>query len=150
MAAQHELDGVYLATARAHAAISKAVRAKVGCAIVTPSGAILGGYNGTPRGHSSNVAEWEMPDGTLKTKDCVIHAEKNAIAAAAREGVSLLGSTCYVTLSPCMTCATLIHAAGIKRLVYETEYRDTSAVDLLKELGVEVQQLNVLTDSEPN
>ena len=140
MSSQKELDSVYLATARAHAGLSKAIRAKVGCAIVTPSGAILGGYNGTPAGYYTNGCETLGEDGTLKTKDCVIHAEKNAIAAAARTGVSLLGSTCYVTLSPCMTCATLIQAAGIKRVVYEEEYRDTASVDLLRELGVTVEK----------
>ncbi|GAA2196836.1 bifunctional diaminohydroxyphosphoribosylaminopyrimidine deaminase/5-amino-6-(5-phosphoribosylamino)uracil reductase RibD [Sinomonas flava] len=52
------------------------------------------------------------------------HAEADAIANAARDGVDLTGSTMYVTLEPCNhtgrtgPCAQAIIGAGIARVVY--------------------------------
>jgi dCMP deaminase len=50
------------------------------------------------------------------------HAEANAIALAAKKGVSVEGATIYCTLEPCITCAKLIVTSGIVRVVYEHAY----------------------------
>lgn len=42
----------------------------------------------------------------------------NAIAAAARYGMALDGSTAYVTHQPCFTCAKELLQAGIQRVYY--------------------------------
>lgn len=141
MASQQELDGCYMQVAIAHSKLSKARRSKVGCCIVTPHFTLLAGYNGTPSGFDNNC-ETEKEDGTLVTRDCVVHAEKNAIAAAARTGVSLMGACAYVTLSPCVPCAVLMKQVGITRVVYKDIYRDTSGLDTLRALNIEVQELN--------
>lgn len=138
---ENKLDGLYMGIAILHSKISKARRAKVGCCIVTPQLTILGGVNGTPSGFDNNC-ETEKEDGTLVTRDCVVHAEKNAIAAAARTGVSLMGACAYVTLSPCVPCAVLMKQVGITRVVYKDIYRDTSGLDTLRALNIEVQELN--------
>ena len=59
-------------------------------------------------------------DGSV-TNHCVrtVHAEQNAICQAARFGISLEGATLYCHSTPCRTCAMLIIAVGIKRVVCE-------------------------------
>lgn len=141
MASQNELDGCYMKVAMAHAELSKARRAKVGCCIVTPHFTLLAGFNGTPMGFDNNCED-EDAEGNLITKDCVVHAEKNAIAAAARTGVSLMGATAYITLSPCVPCAVLMKQVGITRVVYRDTYRDTSGLDTLQALNIKTQELN--------
>lgn len=140
MASKEDLDACYMRVAMAHANLSKARRTKVGCCITTPQFTLLCGFNGTPSGFDNNC-ETEDENGNLVTRDCVVHAEKNAIAAAARTGVSLMGSTAYVTLSPCVPCAVLMKQVGITRVVYKDEYRDLSGVDTLEALGITVERI---------
>lgn len=59
------------------------------------------------------------------------HAEANALAFAARQGISTDGATLYVTLSPCAVCARLIIAAGIECVVTNNLYRDSTGWDML-------------------
>lgn len=48
----------------------------------------------------------------------VTHAEATIISLAAKEGVSLNGTTLYVTHFPCPACAKLVALSGFKKLVY--------------------------------
>ena len=73
-----------------------------------------------------------------------LHAETNAIAFAARAGVSVEGCTMYCTMSPCINCAKVIVNSGIKKLVYMEEYRDTTGLDLLKSAGIAVVHLDAI------
>jgi deoxycytidylate deaminase len=56
--------------------------------------------------------------------NCVrtIHAEANAIAQAARNGVRIAGATIYTTASPCYDCGKLIANSGIKKVVFGEKY----------------------------
>ena len=122
---------------------SKAIRAKVGCLLVTTDQIMIGAYNGTPSGWDNcceDVHETELFE-HLVTKSSVIHSELNAILHAARQGVSVKGATLYVTLSPCVSCSAMISQVGIKRVVYLNEYRDTTGVDVLREHGIIVDKL---------
>ena len=122
---------------------SKAIRAKVGCLLVTTDQIMIGAYNGTPSGWDNcceDVHETELFE-HLVTKSYVIHSELNAILHAARQGVSVKGATLYVTLSPCLSCSAMISQVGIKRVVYLNEYRDTTGVDVLREHGIIVDKL---------
>jgi len=83
----------------------------------------------------------------VRTKLSVMHAEANAIAFAAKKGLSTEGSTMYVTLSPCLNCANLIIQAGIKEVVYSEGYRDTSGIDHLEKNGVHVRQFKLDKES---
>ncbi len=47
-----------------------------------------------------------------------VHAEQNAIADAAKRGVSIDKSTIYVTHYPCINCAKMIIASGIRCVKY--------------------------------
>jgi len=47
-------------------------------------------------------------------------------------------ATIIVTLSPCKYCAGLIINAGISEVLFISEYRDNSSIELLKNAGVKV------------
>ena len=143
MSTQKQLDKVYMQNAVNMATLSHAIRKKVGCVLVTPENLQIGAYNGQPSGwdnvcedtHTTEAFEY------LVTKNTVIHAELNTILHAARQGVSVKGSTIYISLSPCSACSAMIAQAGIKRVVYKEEYRDVSGINLLKENGIIVEQI---------
>ncbi|BGP33297.1 hypothetical protein JCM10296v2_005093 [Rhodotorula toruloides] len=66
-----------------------------------------------------------------------LHAEARAICLAAARGVSLAGSTAYVSFPPCQHCLPLLVSAGVKRLVYRQRMNTGSSVELCKLEGVE-------------
>lgn len=143
MADQKALDETYMGTAMLHARLSKAKRAQVGAVLVTSQGVTLTGYNGTAVGLPNDCEELKAQpfprEPALVTKPEVIHAELNCILKAAREGVSCIGATMYVTLSPCVPCAAMMIQAGVKRLVYKEMYRDLSGIELLQRADVMVE-----------
>lgn len=99
----------------AHAAtMSKDPSTKVGCIIAGPNREIRStGYNGLPRKVQDLPERMERPAKYLWTS----HAEENAIAHAARVGVSLDGCIMFVTHHPCSRCARCIIQAGILEVV---------------------------------
>lgn len=116
--------------------LSYCERRKVGALIVKDRMIISDGYNGTPTG-MENICE----DEENYTKWYVLHAEANAIMKVASSTQSCSGATLYVTLSPCKDCSKLIYQAGIIRVVYIEQYKDTTGIDFLKDAGVEVVQI---------
>ena len=123
--------------------MSVAVRAKVGAVLVKDDNIISMGWNGTPAG-DDNTCEITQPDGTLVTKDEVLHAESNCLMKlASRDGLGSAGSTLYVTMSPCSSCAKLIKQAKISRVVFRDVYRDMSGVEFLLNRDIEVVQITL-------
>ena len=113
-------------------------RRQVGALVVKDKMIISDGYNGTPQGFE-NVCE----DENNVSKPYVLHAEANAITKIARSGNNSDGSTLYVTDSPCIECSKLIIQSGIKRVIYDREYRIMDGVDLLRRAGIEVINLPI-------
>ena len=73
-----------------------------------------------------------------------IHAEVNAIAWAARNGSDVTGSTMYVTLSPCVHCAKVILASGIKTVVFggpDRSNKEDDGVKMLRDCGIEIKNV---------
>jgi len=72
------------------------------------------------------------------------HAEANAIAQAAKLGISVEGASIYCTLAPCYVCLKLLASAGIKEIYYEYDYesrdfeRDEFWKTAIKEAGIKV------------
>lgn len=140
-----ERNKAHLEAAKAYAKLSKAKRLKVGAVICRDDRIISIGYNGMPSG-PDNVCEIKVNSTTKQgeviesymTRPEVIHAESNAIAFAAKNGVATDGCKLILTHSPCFDCSRLIIQSGIKEVVYETDYRDISGIDFLKENGVSV------------
>ncbi len=112
-------------------------RAHVGAIIVKDKRILTTGYNGSPTGlpHCDDVGHLMVDGHCVRT----LHAEQNAIIQAARYGISVLGSTIYVTHQPCLTCAKMIINAGIVRVVYAGEYPDPYAVDFLRQAKVKLE-----------
>lgn len=152
------IDKTQMETARLWALRSTCDRMHVG-AVVSLGGRTIGsGYNGAPAGieHCDHdisyqptiqpVERWArrvspiLPVRSINGCRAAIHAETNAIAYAARHGVAVAGATLYTTLSPCYSCAQLLIAAGLHRVVYDREYRDKSGVEYLRTAGLIVEQ----------
>lgn len=133
---QYMLDTRYLRMAGIWAENSYCRRRKVGALLVKDNAIISDGFNGTPSGFD-NVCE----DQEGVTFPYVLHAEANAITKVARSNNSSLGSTLYVTTSPCMECSKLIIQAGITRVVFSELYRMSDGLKLLQEAGVETVHL---------
>ena len=132
-----KFDHSYLEMAQIWSRNSYCKRRQVGALIVKDRMIISDGYNGTPSGFE-NVCE----DENGVTKPYVLHAEANAITKVAKSGNNSDGSTLYVTSSPCLECSKLIIQSGIKRVVYQEEYRLTDGIDLLRRAGIEVIKLD--------
>ena len=97
-------------------------RLKVGCLIVKDNRIISQGYNGFLPGcpHKSIVRD--------DHEQATIHAEQNALCDCAKRGVSCAESTAYVTHYPCIICARLLLAAGIKEIKYLEDYKNDELV----------------------
>lgn len=151
-------DEMFIKICQVVAQRSTCLRSQVGAVIVKDNRVVSMGYNGPVSG----MPACNQPDplqgvllrsGALQplgtecmgpncTRSC--HAETNAIAFAARAGVSVEGCTMYCTMSPCINCAKVIVNSGIKCLKYLEEYRDTSGLELLMAAGIEVGHLDAI------
>ncbi len=136
---QNKYDKAYLRIAAEWSKLSYCKRKQVGAIIVRDRMIISDGYNGTPSGFENCCEDQEG-----LTQWYVLHAEANAILKVARSTQSCDGATLYITLSPCKECSKLIHQSGIKRVVYQNGYKDTSGIDFLVKAGIEVFQIEEL------
>lgn len=137
----------YVEVAKCIAAASKDPRYKIGAIIFDEHGNIRStGYNGVPRRVADSPRRYEKP---LK-QFYVTHAEANAIAQAARTGVSTNNCTMLVWgKTPCANCAQLIIQAGIVKVVFQEEdIRDSSyyqsfeaSLQMFHEANIEVIHL---------
>lgn len=133
---QARYDRAYLRLAASWAKLSHCNRKQVGAIIVKDAIIISDGYNGTPAGFD-NCCENEMGE----THWYVLHAEANAILKVAKSTNNCKDATLYLTHSPCKDCSKLVLQSGIKRLVYQESYKDTSGIDFLKSAGLDVEQI---------
>lgn len=135
---QQKYDQAYLRMAYEWGKLSYCKRRQVGAIVVKERMIISDGYNGTPTGFE-NICE----DDEGYTKWYVLHAEANALSKLASSTQSSIGATLYITLSPCRECSKLIHQAGIRRVVYQTAYRDDSGLKFLERAGIELHHLPI-------
>ena len=135
---QKRYDIAYMNMALDWAKLSYANRKKVGALLIKDGMIISDGFNGTPSGFDNRC---EGDDN--KTLWYVLHAEANALMKVARSTQSAEGSTLYVTLSPCKECSKLIYQAGVERVVYCNEYKDTAGIRLLEKAGVKVERIKL-------
>ena len=125
-------------------------RLQVGALIVKDGRVISMGWNGVPSGqdhckdHFKNKGwdvnvEWMKEEHHKYATKNEIHAEQNAIAYAAKSGISTDGAEMYITYSPCRDCAKLVVAAGIEEVYFTNEYdRDCEGVEFLKRNNIKV------------
>lgn len=132
-------DKVMLETAKLFGNLSTCEKKKVG-AVIAKDGRILAtGYNGTVSGFDNECETYSFIENKLITSPFVIHAEQNVLMFCAKNGIPTDGTTMYVTLSPCETCAKLIVQAGIKRVVFLELYKNTDGVLFLQQADINTE-----------
>ena len=111
-------------------------RLHVGCVLVSEAKRIIAtGYNGflAKLPHRSVVRD--------NHEQLTVHAEQNAITDAARRGVSVQNATAYVTHFPCIHCAKLLLATGIRAVCFHEDYHNDALVtELFAEAGVPLER----------
>ena len=106
------------------------------CAIIVPednTGILALGYNGNAKGLPNEVESLEPGMSGM------LHAELNAVIKCPFHYP--VAKHMYVTHSPCRACAKILINANITRVVYGQPYRDTTGIDLMRSVGIEVLSL---------
>lgn len=135
---------------------SSCVKRKVGAVLVKDLRILSTGYNGTPSGlcncdevfkNTADLKDGILPNGIKIThhdfaEQFEIHAEQNCLSFAAKNGVSTKDCTLYITTAPCVNCAKIIIASGIKKVIYNEIYKNDYGLKLLKAAKINCRSLN--------
>ena len=118
-------------------------RGKSGAVIVKDKQIVSTGYVGSPSGmvHCDEVGHlfYRMTIDKETKEHCgrTIHAEMNAIAQAAKNGISTNGAIMYCSMTPCWDCGKLIVQSGIIRAVCKNDYHASQRTkDLFWNTGI--------------
>ena len=152
-------DRHFLGLALYHSRLSKDPATRVGSVIVGPDREILSaGFNGFPRG----IADTPERLNNRETKlQLVVHAEMNALLAAARTGMRLKGCVLFLAATdasgmvwggpPCTRCTVEMIQVGISEIVsYPIKTAPSKwhgdlmvAHSLIKEAGIVYREISV-------
>lgn len=121
-----DMDEYFMGIAMAVRRRANCMGNRVGAIIVKDKHIVSTGYNGTPHGMTNCMeggcrrcsCREEYPSGTGYDLCICVHAEQNAILAAARFGIAIEGAVMYSTMRPCFGCTKEALQAGIHRVVY--------------------------------
>lgn len=133
-------DQFFMAQCHLLALRSTCTRLAVGAIIVRDNRIIAGGYNGSISGgdHCIDHGCYVVDNHCIRT----IHAEMNALLQCAKYGTPTADATVYVTHFPCLQCSKALIQAGVKRVIYATDYRNHEyAMTLFAQSGVSVQHI---------
>ena len=123
---------------------STCLRRKVGALLVKDKRILSTGYNGPPRRlpHCEETGclrdKLKIPSGERQEICRGLHAEQNAIIQAALYGTGVKGAVLYCTHQPCLTCAKMIINVGIRKIVFQGNYPDPLASEMLKMANVKL------------
>lgn len=109
---------------------------QVGACGLDYSNRVIGvAYNGLASGVNVDESFWYNRDAR---RPYMIHAEANLLSLVKRGECQIIACT----LLPCSSCASIISAHGIKKVVYRDLYfRDDKAIEIFKFNGIECIQL---------
>lgn len=128
-------DEYFIEIARLASKRSSSEKLKVGCVIVKDNRIVSTGYNGHIPGCKHITISRDNHEISL------IHAETNAVADAAKRGISLENSKAYISHRPCLNCTLLLIASGIKWIIYDQDYKnDEVATTLLEMADVKIEK----------
>lgn len=139
-------DEYFMEMARLASRRSTCLRRQTGAVLVRENRVVATGYNGAPKGlpHCSEVGcvreALKVPSGQRHELCRGLHAEQNAIIQAAVFGVSTKGATLYTTTYPCSICAKMLINAEVGEVVYDGDYEDELAKEMLSRAGVRVRR----------
>jgi len=135
----------FMNVAEVVASRASCLRRNVGAVIVKDKQIISTGYNGPPKGHPTCDELGgclrtinNVPSGQRHEISRAVHAEQNAIAQAAENGISTKGATLYCTTYPCGICMRMIINSGIKQVYYKEFYPDEITKTLAERTGIEL------------
>lgn len=117
----------------------------VGSVAVFDKRVICTAYNGSPVGVKSCKERGECMRLKLGIKSAKspeicysVHSEQALVCNAAKQGLSLQGSTVYCTHQPCIICLKLLVNSGVVRVIYKNEYPDEFSRKIAEEIGFEM------------
>ena len=137
-------DEYFMQIAEVVAKRSTCLRRQIGAVIVKDKRILSTGYNGPPSGlaHCLELGcmreELGVPSGTRHELCRALHSEQNAIVQAALYGVATTGAMLYCTHQPCSLCAKMLINAGIGRVVFEGDYPDDFALEMLQVAKIDI------------
>jgi dCMP deaminase len=135
-------DEYFLMLAKLAATRSTCLAFPVGAVVVKNKQVLATGYNGPPSGSAHCTTQGycypglDSCDASKTMPSRAVHAEANAIAQAAKHGISTENASIYVTLEPCLYCLKLIISAGIREVFYETSFNTGSSI-MVRDLFVQ-------------
>lgn len=110
---------------------------KVGAVALDKDKYVLGlAYNGLKAGVKVKTTFWKDRDARRKF---MIHAEQNLCALFRRGTVH----TVAVTTCPCQSCATLLVAHGVKRVLFGEPYADSDGEVIFKNYGLDTVHIPI-------
>ena len=129
-------DSYFMSLAILISSRSSCSRLHVGCVLVKDTRVISVGYNGflPSLPHIGKIRDGH--------EQYTVHAEQNAISDCAKRGISCQDATAYITHYPCINCAKILLASGIKNIKYHTDYKNDSLVEeLFKMATIAIQKI---------
>jgi len=124
-------DEYYMRIAMAVRSRADCVGNRVGAVLVLDDRIVSTGYNGTPA-NMPNCTDGgckrcrdraKFASGTSYDLCICVHAEQNAVLAAARFGIATEGAALYSTMQPCFGCTKELLQASVRGVHYLHEWR---------------------------
>lgn len=134
-------DKRYMDLAKQVGTWSKDPSKQIGAVAIGSKGQVLAqGYNGFPRGIDDNESRLNTKETKYKY---VVHAEMNLIYNATFNGISLNGSTVYVSGLPvCSECAKGLIQVGVKQIVMSKDSLERADEKWLDSFELTIALLN--------
>lgn len=110
---------------------------KVGAVAMNHEHRVLGvAYNGLASGKDADESFWVDRD---ERRIYMIHAEQNLMALCKKGEIDIVA----VTTLPCSSCATLLAAHGVKKVLYFEEYdRDQGSKKIFEFYNIELVKIS--------
>jgi dCMP deaminase len=151
------MDEYMMGIALAVRARANCLGSRVGAVIAVDRRIVSTGYNGTPAGMPNCdqggcdrcASRTRFPPGTGYDVCICVHAEQNALLAAARFGIAVGGALIYTTSRPCFGCLKELLQAGVGgvRFLHEWAPRDPALKPeyerLMAEFGSRVERVGI-------
>lgn len=150
------MDEIYLKVAARLALKSNCLRAKTAAVLVKEGQVLVGSYNRIfPENDFCRLKgclrdKLKLGLGKEAEKCRSIHAEAVAVTLAAQKGIGLKGSVAYITCQPCLNCAKLLLAAGLKAVYFLDRHADETGKVFLEKMGVACRQVFIKGDEAKN
>jgi len=129
---------------------------QVGAIIVKDNHLVAEGWNSAPKGSSTDACprakcrgEEQASGAGLDSAICC-HAEANAIGNCSKRGVATDGASLFCTTLPCAECAKLIVAAGIREVVFGSQYASTLTYKIFERAMIECRPFSLGVRNEHN